>query len=401
LDAVLSLNWKSAYQSVRGLVQHLAASWRQSGLNLVELDIAVPGWESQLKTLLNTHRIRFVLCTSGIGANIRLDNENLWTKLQIPVFSLLLDHPAYLADNHTGQSETTVLGYMFRDHALYQASDVRATNIVTSIDYGIPNLPTRPINELAPGCRIIFAKTGNDPAALAATWREAPLLERILHDVLDELALDKTGAANVGTFQPLIGRVAAAHRIELKPFDLLSRFLIAQIDDVLRRRKSTAIAHALLPFEVDVYGAAWDHIDTTNARAKFHGPADYTAVEAAFPAATASLTMNPNIDLSAHDRFFTALGAGIMPITDRNSYIAETFPELLPYTFDFTPGSIEAALEKLTRDPQTALEVARATRTRTRPIAGVEQAATAILETMQAANFLHASPKHAQNFFVP
>ena len=402
LDTILSLTWKSAYQSVRGLVLHFVPAWRQAGLEFLELDISVPGWEAQLKNILGAHKISFVLSTSGIGASLRIDGQNLWAKLKLPVFNLLLDHPAYLAANHTGQPGTAVLGYMFRDHALYQASDVRSGNIVTSIDYGVPDLDMRPISEIKKSGRprVVFAKTGNAPAALAESWRAAPKLECLLHDVLDVLALERNGFANVAAFPPLIAQVAAAHRFELQPFDLLSRFLIAQIDDYIRRLKSTAIAKALLPFDVDVFGAAWEHIDTSGATAKFHGPVDYAALEAGFSLATASLTMNPNIDLSAHDRFFTAIGAGMMPLSDRNSYIAERFPEALPYSFDFSTGSIEAALEKLFSAPETALETARAIRARTRRTAGVEQAATAILEAIHSVRFLHLTSKPAQNFFV-
>ena len=260
----------------------------------------------------------------------------------------------------------------------------------------------RPIEELngAPP-RLIFAKTGNAPEDLAATWREAPRLERIIYDTLDELQFEKTGAVYAAGFPAIIQRVASAHRIELQAFSLLSRFLIVQIDDYTRRLKSTAIAKAILPFEVDVFGTAWEHIDTTGAKARFHGPVDYARVEAEFCAATASLTMNPNIALSAHDRFFTALGAGIMPVTDRNPYIAETFPELLPYTFDFTPGSITAAIEHVVGDPETALATARAARARTRPAAWVDKAAAEVLEVMQSASFLNTVPKATQLFFVP
>ncbi len=400
LDSILSLTWKSAYQSVRGLVLHFAPAWRQAGLDLIELDISTPGWEARLKTILGARKIGFVLATSGIGAKLQIDGQNLWAKLNLPVFNLLLDHPVYWAANHTTQPGTAVLGYMFRDHALYQASDVRSGNMVTSIDYGVPDLPLRSLSESGRP-RVIFAKTGNAPEALAKSWRATPKLERLLHDVLDALAFERNGFANVAAFPPLITQVAAAHRFELQPFDPLSRFLIAQIDDYIRRQKSTAIAKALLGFDVDVFGAAWEHIDIAGAKAKFHGPISYGDLESRFPSATASLTMNPNIALSAHDRFFTAIGAGIMPLSDRNGYIAERFPEALPFSFDFTPGSIEAALEKLFSAPETAIEAARAMRERTRKTDGVEHAATFILETMQAARFLHLTPKPAQNFFVP
>jgi hypothetical protein len=398
MDVVLSLTWSSAYQSVRGLVLHYAASWRVLGLEMVELNISAPDWAAQLQALVNTRRIRFVFCTSGIGTDIELEGMNLWEKLRLPVFSLLLDHPAYFAKHHRTQPGQTVLGYMFQDHALFQAQAVQAQNTVMSLHYGVPELPVAPASAGRP--RVIFAKTGNAPEVLAASWRAAPKLERILHDTLDELALTAKGNAHAGALPELLQGVCAARNMYLQPFSQVQRFLIVQLDDFLRRQKSTAMAKALLPFEVDVFGRAWEHIDTSNARAKFHGPVEYAMVEAQFSGATASLTMNPNIDFSAHDRFFTALGAGIMPVSDSNAYTDQNFPELAPYLFDFRPGRLEAVLERVFAKPEAARELALETRKRAQKLHGVEHAAAEIVETMQGAA-MAATPRDVQNFFVP
>lgn len=398
MDVVLSLSWNSAYQSVRGLVAHLAAGWRTQGLEMIELDISQQGWIPKLRDLLKERRVRFVLCTSGVGAHIEVEGANIWASIKLPVFSFLLDHPAYYPKHHVSQPVNTVLGYMFEDHALYQHEVVKAHNSVTSLHFGVPDLPVAARQDGRP--RVVFAKTGNAPAALAESWRAAPKLERILRDALDELGLERSGNAHVAAFAEILPRVCAARHLYLQPYSQLGRFLFAQLDDYVRRLKSTAMAKALLPFEVDVFGSAWDHIDTDGARAKFHGPVDYATVESQFPGATASLTMNPNIDHSAHDRFFTALGAGIMPVSDGNAYTAKNFPELAPYSFDFRPGSLEAVLERVFAAPERARELARVVRERGRRAHGVEAAAANITMAMQGAA-MAAVPRQVQNFFVP
>lgn len=398
MNVILSLTWNSAYQSVRGLVQHFAAPWRAAGLELVELDLSAEGWVAQLQELVNTRRVAFVFCTSGVGAAIEIGGENLWTKLKLPVFSLLLDHPAYFAKHHQTQPQGTVLGYMFQDHAQFQAQAVRAQNAVMSLHYGIPDLPVAPPSEGRP--KVIFAKTGNCPDQLAQSWREAPKAERILHDALDALGLTRNGNAHVGAFPEVLAQVCAARNLFLPAFSQLQRFLIVQLDDYIRRVKSTAMVQAMLRFDVDIYGRGWDHIETGGARARFLGAVDYVEVERQLTGATASLTMNPNIDHSAHDRFFTALGAGIMPVSDQNAYTARNFPELAPYMFDFRPGSLEAVLERLFAAPQAARELALATRTRARAAHGIEAAAMDILWTMQSAA-VAAVPREVQKFFVP
>ena len=398
MDVVISLTWKSAYESVRGLIRHFAASWHKQGLEMIELDLSAEGWAGQLQELLNTRRIRFVFCTSGIGAHIMMQGGNVWEKLRLPVFSLLLDHPAYAAKHHVTQPTNVVLGYMFHDHALFQAQAVQANNAVTSLHYGIPDLPMAARAEGRP--RVVFAKTGNPPEQLLASWRVVPRLERILHDALDELALGRKGNAHVADFSAVLARVCTARNLFLPPYSQLGRFLFVQLDDFIRRQKSTAMVRALLKFEVDVFGRGWEHIDTTGARARFHGAVDYARVEAQFPGATASLTMNPNIDHSAHDRFFTALGAGIMPVSDENAYTGENFPELAPYLFDFRPGRLEAVLDYVFSAPARARELARATRQRARGPHGVEVAAGEIAALMDGAA-LAARPRRVQGFFVP
>jgi hypothetical protein len=198
-----------------------------------------------------------------------------------------------------------------------------------------------------------------------------------------------------------VARVAAAHRVDVQKFDLLSRYLIAQLDDYIRRLKSTAIARAILPFEVDVFGSAWEHIDTRGARARFHGPVEYSRMEAELSTATACLSSNPNVDLGAHERVFLSIGAGNMPLTDRNRFIDEAFPELREYMFDFTPGSIAAAVERVVKDPETALLSVRGMRKRAREQYGIEVTAAKILETMQSKRFLMNLPRPGQAFFVP
>jgi hypothetical protein len=398
MDVVISLSWRSAYQSVSGLVRHFAASWRAMGLEMIELNLSDKSEAGRLREVLNTRRVRFVFTTSGIGNHIIVDGENLWSKMKLPVFSLLLDHPAYFAKHHVTQPANIVLGYMFQDHARFQLQAVQAQNTVTSLHYGIPDLPVEPSTAGRP--RVIFAKTGNAPEVLAESWRWAPKLERILHDALDELALTTKGNVHAGAFPEVLARVCEARNMHLPAYSQLNRFLIVQLDDYIRRQKSTAMAQALLKFEVDVFGRAWEHIDTAGARARFHGPVDYATVEAQFSGATASLTMNPNIDDSAHDRFFTALGAGIMPVSDSNAYTARNFPELAPYLFDFRPGSLETVLERVFADPEGARELARAARERALVPHGVEVAARDIVETMQAAE-MAATPREVQSFFVP
>lgn len=390
---VVLLVGKSAYDSLRGVLSVFARHWQEMGLTISEIDIS-DGWHKRLIDRVCSPGMRFAVSLGGTGMSLKTGGKDLLSELGVPVFCLLCDHPAYFAARHQNIPRNVVLGYMFRDHAIFQREHVKAPNLVTSIDFGIPDAPLGTWQDGE--AKVVFAKTGNDPRELETRWQTRPAVARLIHDLIDEV-----GFGNCGGYPAAVQKVAAAHRLEIQPFDKLARFLIAQVDDYVRRRKSTAIAEAIKSFPVDIFGDRWDHISRAGAPARFHGGVDYQTLEREMAGATASITMNPNIDLSAHDRFFTALGAGMMPVTDSNSFISENFPELAPFTFTFEQDSIERVLERIFARPHEAREIARAARAQAMPRLSTRQTAEHILNCMELVDFLEGSFASPQNFFIP
>jgi hypothetical protein len=394
VPTAIVIHFRSAYGSVPGIPGHISRCWREQGIDVVDVDFAAAGWQQRLLECLETTDFRFAAVASGIGLALQENGRNFWRHRRVPVFCLHYNHPAYRHAVERDLPPNIVLGYMFRDHALFQHEYIRSENLVTSIHYGAPD-----IAETARGdaeVRVIFSKTGNDPAELERIWRGLPLLAPILFDLVDEV-----GLGNCAAFPPAVATVCAEHGFEVQPFGTLSRFLIAQLDDYVRRRKSTMIAEALKPFPVDVFGRSWEHVAASGTgRARFHGPVSSAALEEAIAGATAMLNMNPNVELSAHDRFFLSLGAGKVPISDANQFTRDNFPELAPYSFDFTPDSIAAALEPVFAQPRAARERALAARATARTRFPSEQAARHIVECARLANYFEFDFNAPQDFFI-
>ena len=394
VEVILSITGASAYDSLNALLAMIGRHWTHAGARLVDVNLSAPGWPDRLSHILGSMRVRFCVSMAGIALEIAEQAKSLWERMRFPVFCLHCDHPAYYGRRHRDLPANVVLCYIFRDHALYQRDHVKAANLVTSIHFGIPDLPVAD-PDMSSGPTVVFAKTGNDPRELEARWRAMPVLEPLIRDTLDEVGL---GPCQL--YPDAVHRVAVAHGIEAQPFDRLTSFLIVQIDDYVRRRKSTAIAEAIKKFPVDIYGVQWEHIDQEGAQARFHGGVPYGTVNDAIARATASITMNPNIELSAHDRFFTALGMGVMPIGDANGFIRDNFPGLAPYTFGFDDGSIEAALERVFARPTDAVELARATKKEAMEQFPVSRAAKHIRDCAQLVEFFEFSFVAPQPFLV-
>lgn len=396
-QAILAIRGSFAYDFLNRLLGMIAKPWQEVGTPLVEIDLSAPDWPSRIAAVLEFTQVLFCISMAGIVLEIAVKAKSLWELFRFPVFCLHCDHPAYYAPRHRRLPSNVVLGYLFRDHAIYQRDHVKAPNLVTSLDFGIPDLPLKalPATETGAAPTVVFAKTGNDPRTLEARWRTRPVLERLIRDLLDEV-----GFASCNAYPAAVQKVAAAHRLELHPFDRLTRLLIVQADDYVRRRKSDWIVEAIKPFPVDVYGDGWEYVAREGARARFHGGVSYDAVSDATARAAASVTMNPNIEMSAHDRFFTALGAGVMPISDGNAFIGEHFPQLEPFTFKFASGSLEAALERVFSRPRDALELARSTRAHAIERWSTRQAAQHIRACVDLADYLDFSFAPPQPFFT-
>ncbi len=395
MTRAIVIRWQSAYDSLYGLASHYIAVWRALGVEIVEVDCSIDGWQTKLFHAITQREVRFAVCLSGIGLNITEEQQNIWQYRRVPVVGLHFDHPAYCRELHSDLPTNISFAYIFAEHARFSREHVRPPNLVTTLHYGTPDLASPIPPSMQGDPRVVFPKSGGDPAALEEIWRRVPLAGPILRDLADEV-----GVGNCPTFLPAAIRVAAAHGVELEPYGKLGRFLVAQIDDYVRRRKSTMIARALLPFPVDIYGRGWDHVMGNGVgRARFHGPVAFDVVESAIAAAAATVTMNPNVDSTAHDRFFLSLGAGKLPISDANGFTVENFPALADYGFSFTPEAIASALDRFYTKPREAIDLAASLKIDARRRFPIEASAHKVLDTAQATEFFEHRFVAPQDFF--
>src|SRR5437667_3309141 len=190
--AVLSITGASAYDSLNALLSMIGSHWTRAGAQVVEVNLSAADWAERLTRVLGSMHVLFGFSMSGVAMEIAERAGSLWERMRFPVFFLHCDHPAYFAQRHRDLPHNVVLGYLFRDHALYQRDHVKAANLVTSMHLGIPDLPVAD-PDTSDGPRIVFAKTGNDPRELETRWRAIPMLERVIRDRLDEVGLGPCG----------------------------------------------------------------------------------------------------------------------------------------------------------------------------------------------------------------
>ncbi len=172
---------------------------------------------------------------------------------------------------------------------------------------------------------VIFPKNGNCPDRLADYWRKSlpPEIFKALQAVAEE------SDANLDVaFDPIavLTRYFDRLGIDLSENRRLIFYLTAQIDDHMRRRKSTMIARSILDLPVTIRGDYWDHVDFSGRRAKYDPDADYGRTRKLLDESLAIVDMSPNTQRGPHDRALRAAGRHTAFLTNRTESIRQLPP---------------------------------------------------------------------------
>jgi hypothetical protein len=362
--AVLILDGSTAYNSIGIFNRELARVVRTTGLDVFMLNIDdAEAFNATLRQVMADYPERIAMCLSFSGFGVELGdtsgNGNLWQRLKIPMLSFMLDHPAYYLARHKTPTPAIMRVYPNRDFLEFHRDHVRSPYRTAYLPFGAMTYGREPRRrEPKPGEAplIVFPKTGCDPQSLREPWKFLPrLMQRVINDSIDHYWGE---TARSGSVSPSVLAAADAAGIELRNDLVLFTFFIAQVDDYIRKSKVDILARKILPLPVKIYGGGLEYLDTTGAKAEILPPVDYDKLIDIFGASLAVVSMNQNIDDECHDRPYSALGSGAMPISDINPWWAKNYPALLPYSYDFRDRSVAAAVEKVLADPAAAAEIA-------------------------------------------
>jgi hypothetical protein len=245
---------------------------------------------------------------------------------------------------------------------------------------------------------IVFPKNGNCPDRLIDYWRTSlpPAASEALEAVAEigDAALD----------QPIdllteLQRYFAGLGICLPENQHLMFFLIAQLDDYLRRKKSTLIARSVLDYPVIIRGAHWDHVDFQGRRARHDPDPDYDRTRQLLDDSVAILDMSPNTQSGAHDRVLRAAGRYTAFLTNRQQFYADNFENHRAFTFLFNPDAVRACVETALSRPRDTVEMGVIQGERMRELLTAENYVKQLLAAVDAcALACSGSPPGTQNF---
>ncbi|MFH5925889.1 hypothetical protein [Roseomonas xinghualingensis] len=297
------------------------------GLRGHVIDLHAPGWADALQPLAR-EGIAFAWGAAGIGAALEIGGENLWEMLQVPFVSALADPPCWLPANHRVESRFVANGYMYRDWFDVQRRFIRSSQISAILPHGV--LPN-PHRDSIPWCRrphrMVFVKTGEDPARHRTAWEGWPRpLRAVLHDAAEEAARRPTG-----DITDLVLEAALARGLHLEERLELLFALIHQVDLHIRALRANAFARALLPLGAEIIGRGWDHLDMQGARATLRPAIPAVELPALYAGTRFLVSTNPNFSHGVHERIPNAFAARACMISDDNAFTRARFTALPSY----------------------------------------------------------------------
>jgi hypothetical protein len=190
--------------------------------------------------------------------------------------------------------------------------------------------------------------------------------------------------------------------LDIEEFATLRLFFIAQLDDYLRRVKSTSIAEVLKQFPVEIHGYNWEHVDFSGSRATYVQGGDYTASKQWIQDGLGLIDMSPNTTMGPHDRPLRAFGLHTLCITNEQEFFKHHFPDqYAEFSFKFDGDSLESKVADVLARPKRYVELGAevaATFRKQFDSHTFRQSIVEIVDCLRLAN--GGRPANMQDFFV-
>lgn len=331
---------------------------------LVLIDIKRPDWLKELTDIL-TEPVWFAASFFGDGQNLHVTidgtPQNLWEYYGIPFVRYFGDLPAYFPELHLPRFRNSINAYFNPEqHTFFLRWFPNRLVSLSPPPVLIDPTTVEEIDlEAKRNGRIVFPKNGNSPARLREYWRTA--LPKSITLALESIAEDLVAGDAINLDPKLDDRLLAwfiGHGIDLGENPPLMYFLAAQLDDYLRRVKSTMIAEALLDLPVIIRGRNWEHVEFSGRRATYDPRTGMAETLGLIDQAPAIIDMSPNTQLQPHDRILRALGRHTAFLTNRQRFLDDSLGEAAGRcSFDFDLQAIQSLVEHYVAHPADAVEL--------------------------------------------
>jgi hypothetical protein len=369
------------------------------------IDLNRTGWRDELMDVL-FNPVWFAASAFGIGQDIAAVRNgklvNLWESGGVPFVRFFGDVPAYFPDKHVARFNNSINAYWDISHAMFYRRWFRDPSLsIVCSPVLIDQMPLEQVDVTSKlKGKLIFPKNGNSPLKLIDYWCMAlpPTLSKALQ-VLGEESIGLDWINREPCLDDRIVRYFFEQGVDIAAEPAVLCFLVAQLDDYLRRVKSTMIGEALLDLPITIRGRFWDHVNFRGMRATYDPNSDVASTLPLIDQAPAVIDMSPNTQHSPHNRIWQAVGRGTAFLTNRLEYFDATLPIADRCTFAFEREAIHNLVEHYVTHPKEAIDLGLEQARILRPVFDEAPYVNTVLTAVQmVAMRLGGRPPETQNF---
>ena len=366
MPAILGLTGSTQGDSLGTITRLYLQPFAQMGFEVIEINISEPDPIPKLQAALDTKDIYFAFSLAAIGRDILLtdaygNSQTIWHNRNIPFITIHGDSPAYYFDRHVNESANCATLYLYREHYHYRKQLPKLIGL-----FGLcPVFPFDPVPfesvdfKAKENGKLYFMKNGGDPEQLKALWKAK--LPPAVADILLEMADGLAGNLETdlgGDLDALLLAFFQSKGMDITHLTHLRLICNAQLDDYMRRVKSTMIAEVLRDFPVEIHGMGWDHLDVSGKPCKLVTRVDYLASHQMMRNGLGVIDMSPNTQSGFHDRLSRSFSAYTLCVTNEQQSITEMMGGVVPKScYQFNRESIADTVADVLAHPKQYVEL--------------------------------------------
>ena len=365
MSAVLYIYGNSRSDALSGFGNSFKLYFEAIGYEFISLNIADPESNNKLIPILSTGEIELVYSFMAFCADLMVtDNNgnqtNIWTVFNVPFISIMGDSPAYFFDRHVNNGPNFATLYGSNENYALRKQLPNLQGVIGLFQpCALDAVPLEQIDfKIKESGKLYFLKNGNDPEGLKRLWANtlSPTISSMLLDLASEL--EKQMHTSLGNnIDAFVMGFFEGKGFDIENFTQLRLFFDAQLDDYLRRAKSTFMAKVLADFPVVIQGENWEHLDFSGKRCEFIHGGDYYESHQLYKTGLGIIDMSPNTSTGFHDRAQRAFGAHCLCIGNKQQSFEDTFDNHAETSFTFEKESLQSRIEDVLAHPKRYVEI--------------------------------------------
>jgi len=311
------------YESKRHFMLKFSEALKRKGVETLMIDVGQQ--KLDLETIKLIHYFKPVLTCSFNTILPFSDNHYLWDELKIPHWSILVDPVIY----NMGLSQSPYAIVSCVDKGDCQHLSASTNSRVFFFPHAVEN-SLNGIGDQQKQYDVVFFGTCYDYEGLRESWQErhSPEINKLLDEAI-EIVLADTSTSIAEAL------VKAWNRSSLSPSGIDFFNLFYYVDYYSRGKERVELIKAVKDVPVHVFGETseemdvnrhgWDHYLGGCKNVKLHPSVPFTDSLEILKKSKIALNSMPFFKQGTHERVFTALGSGALPITAGNIFWLDHF----------------------------------------------------------------------------